>query len=356
MAHPYKSLPPYSYWSKSVSSLDLLDIDPVTFVPFKIDKNQKVATAGSCFAQHIARYLKLSGFNYYIAENCHPIASSDLAKKFNYGIYSARFGNIYTTRQLLQLFQRAFGEFEPDELAWKINDLNWVDPFRPQIQPNGFRTPLELIGDRKQHFSKIRQMFTDLDIFIFTLGLTECWSSKSDGAVFPICPGVVGGSYDSKKYQFNNFNVVEVELDFQLFLDKLRKINPKAKVILTVSPVPLVATAEERHVIVSTIYSKSVLRVAAENLVKNNEDVTYFPSFEIITGNFTRGKYYAEDLRSVTEAGVEHVMNIFLKHFTVFKSKIECEDILTNSDSSANFLVKMKELVDVNCDELNYDK
>ena len=50
--------------------------------------------------------------------------------------------------------------------------------------------------------------------------------------------------------------------------------------------------------------SKSVLRVAAEQVAKAFEGVAYFPSYEIITGNFNRGQYYGPDLRDVTEAGV----------------------------------------------------
>jgi hypothetical protein len=100
------------------------------------------------------------------------------------------------------------------------------------------------------------------------------------------------------------------------FIDELRQVNENAKVILTVSPVPLAATAEDRHVLLSTTYSKSVLRVASENIQRARENVTYFPSYEIITGNFSRGTYFADDLRSITEAGVEHVMRVFFKNFT----------------------------------------
>jgi len=39
-------------------------------------------------------------------------------------------------------------------------------------------------------------------------------------------------------------------------------------------------------------------------------------SFEIITGSYTRGAYFAGDLRSVTEAGVKHVMQVFMNSFT----------------------------------------
>ena len=45
----------------------------------------------------------------------NAIVPPDLQAPHGYGIYSARFGNIYTARQLLQLIQRAYGEFVPVE-------------------------------------------------------------------------------------------------------------------------------------------------------------------------------------------------------------------------------------------------
>src|SRR5206468_1694092 len=66
----------------------------------------------------------------------------------------------------------------------------------------------------------------------------------------------------------------------------------------------------------ATTYSKSVLRVAADEVVRANPRVSYFPAFEIITGSFNRGSYYADDLRTVTDEGIEHVMRSFFKNCT----------------------------------------
>src|SRR5205823_7433624 len=142
-------------------------------------------------------------------------------------------------------------------------------------------------------------MFEQLDVFTFTLGLTEAWCSKSDGAVFPLAPGVAGGEMDFGFYTFTNFTVDEVIADLNRFIRKLGDVNHRANVILTVSPVPLVATYEGRHVLQATTYSKAVLRVAAETIRKEHRNVDYFPSYEIITGQFNRGAYFEGDLRSV---------------------------------------------------------
>jgi hypothetical protein len=94
----------------------------------------------------------------------------------------------------------------------------------------------------------------------------------------------------------------------------VRSTNPTCRFILTVSPVPLVATYERRHVWTSTTYSKAVLRVAADEVERMFPFVTYFPSFEVITSPAAGGSYYADDLREVTPLGVKHVMRMFRAH------------------------------------------
>lgn len=316
MSHPYRSLPNRAFWSRSVGSIPGADVDPVGAFGLKIQPEDLVATAGSCFAQHIARHLDQSGFRYYVTEPGHAVLNPKVAQERQYGLYSARYGNIYTTRQLLQLVLRAYGEFTPQEDCWEAPDGRSVDPFRPSVEPGGFASEAEMRADRVQHLAAVRRMLETLDVFVFTLGLTECWRSKADGAVFPICPGVSGGEFDPDLHEFHNLTLPEVVADLQEVIRRLRAVNPGARVLLTVSPVPLAATArEEAHVLAATAYSKAVLRVAAETLTAT-PDVFYFPSYEIVTGAHARGAYFAEDLRNVTEAGVSHVMRLVLKHAT----------------------------------------
>lgn len=243
-------------------------------------------------------------------------AGPGLRRKFNCGIFSARYANIYTSDQLLQLIQRAPGTFQPLSDCWDGPDGGVVDPFRPTIQPGGFVSADEMRADRVRHLAAVRQMLTDMDVFVFTLGLTETWVDRRDGAAFPLCPGVSGGRFDPALHAFLNLGVDDVRADLRAAITLMRDINPRLQIILTVSPVPLKATASDDHALAATTYSKSVLRVAAHDIAAEFADVGYFPSYDIITGNFNRGAYYEEDLREVRGEGVEHVMRIFFEEAT----------------------------------------
>ncbi|WP_203075673.1 GSCFA domain-containing protein [Falsiroseomonas ponticola] len=311
MQSPYANLPDRAFWGRSVARPAPEAVDPTDDPPFRLTPEDRIATAGSCFAQHISRALLREGFNYIVTE-AGPEAR-------NYGVYPARFGNIYSTRQMLQLFQRAYGLFSPVDEVWRRPDGAFVDPFRPQVEPDGFRTVEALVKDRTRHLAAVRTMFETCDVFVFTLGLTETWECEQDGAVVPLAPGVAGAP-EHASYRFVNRRVAEMTEDLTAFITKLRLLRPDLRVILTVSPVPLIATYEPRHVLVSTIYSKSALRVVAEEVSQSLPDVAYFPSYEIITGHHARYGHFADDLRSVQPTGVDHVLGMFKRRFLAGKA------------------------------------
>ena len=63
--------------------------------------------------------------------------------------------------------------------------------------------------------------------------------------------------------------------------------------------------------------------LCAVNWRPSTDDVAYFPSYEIITGNHARGSYFGADLREVTETGVQHVMRLFMKHYATAEKPAE---------------------------------
>lgn len=340
MTNPYKGLPDHQFWRRGVSGVEHHRLDPIVEPRFRIARGDRVATAGSCFAQHISNRLSQTGFDYFVTEDGAELAPDERRRR-NFGVFSARYGNLYTTAQLRQLFDEAFGRRRPHDVAFQRPDGRFIDAFRPQIEPEGHTTPEGVAAARREHLDAVRRMFVDCDVFIFTLGLTEAWRSTVDQSVFPLAPGVVGGAFDPAEHAFVNFDLAAVEADLEAFLADLKSVNPGVRVLLTVSPVPLIATYEKRHVLVSTTYSKSVLRVAAEQVMRRHDWVDYFPSYEIITGSYAGGLYYEDDFREVNNLGVAHAMRCFLRNYT------EC-GVRQDADALA---VAAARTTDIVCDE-----
>lgn len=303
--HPYQNRPDRTFWNRAVTNRRPIELEELA--PTAPDlASFKIATAGSCFAQHIGRVLRQRNLDYMDCEPC-PALLRPQAERFGYSLYSCRYGNVYTTRQLIQLFDEAFGQRVPEDIIWEKDD-RFFDALRPGIEPDGFSSADEVRTMRQQHLAAVRQMFENLELFVFTLGLTEYWANRADGTAYPTAPGVIAGSYDPDAYEFVNMRVRDVIEDLETFRDRLMQVNPKAEILFTVSPVPLAATASDDHVLVATTYSKSVLRASAGEMAQTYDNVHYFPSYEIITGQPTRHRFYEDDLRSVKKHGVRVVM------------------------------------------------
>ncbi|QEI09518.1 GSCFA domain-containing protein [Pigmentiphaga aceris] len=314
MHNPYRALPARQFWTPSVAMPARGMVDPVSRSR-RILPHERIVSFGSCFAQHISQHLVARGLNYHMTESAPPGMDAALATARQYGLFSARYGNVYTPAQAEQLFDRAFGHFAPNDDPYWEKDGRWYDAFRPTVEPGGFADVATLLTDQKRHLTAVRALFEQADFFVFTLGLTEAWRNRRDGAVYPVAPGVVAGSFDSARHEFVNFSIDEVRASLFALIEKTRALNPRACFILTVSPVPLIATYEARSVLSATAYSKAVLRVAADEAERRYDEVYYFPAYEIVTSPAAGDRYWAPDLRSVRPEGVAHVMRAFDRHF-----------------------------------------
>ncbi len=350
MTCPYKQQPPAAWWKETVSGVASTALDTQQHSKFKILPEHKVATAGSCFAQRLAHALQQQQFNYFSTEPGPAFLPEKTRKKWNYGVYSARYGNVYSTAQLLQLLQRAFGEWTPEPHVLE-QDGRFYDPFRPYIQPQGFATVEALLADQQQHLQAVKQLIEEMDVFIFTLGLTEAWVNTADGSVYPVCPGCGPGEYDEHRYQFVNYRVHEVIEQLDAAIAFIQRVNPDCKVILTVSPVPLAATMTNTGVMRATSYSKSVLRIAAEEMFQKWPQVDYFSSYEVVTQTYNQSTYYQSDKRNVTDFAVDHVMTLFFRYFTQLELEKAPSEKQPEVSESGNLPLTSVANDDVICDE-----
>lgn len=332
MNNPYASLPESAFWKTAVATQNPLSLPWMYQKKFTIDQDTSLMTAGSCFAQHITKILKTYNFNILDFEPAPHILPKALHRKYGYGLYSCRYGNIYTVRQFYQLIAEAFGEFFPEDVVWE-KGKRFFDALRPNIEPSGYSTKEEVLLERKQHIHKVRKLLESADVIIFTLGLTEAWEHADSGTIFPTVPGSIAGNF-SKLYKFHNFTFPEVIDDFEKIILILNKYkNKETKFILTVSPVPLTATYSQQNVLVATTYSKSVLRSVAGFLYQR-PNFDYFPSFEILNNCWSRGVFYESNLRTITSSGVNIAMRTFMnEHMVNTVSSIEKTDNLEIEDA-----------------------
>jgi hypothetical protein len=345
--NPFSCLPKSAFWKTGVTQENPYDIEGIYRKKFNITKNTRIATVGSCFARHISPHLKSNGYDFLDVEPPPPDLPVSLHQKYGYSAYSARYGNIYNVRQLFQLAQEVAGEWTPQNYIWEKNG-KFHDALRPTVEPNGADTPEEVAELRCHHIQRVKKLFQTLDLLIFSFGSTEMWLHKESGTGYPAAPGTLVGNFDEGLYEFKNAQFEETINDFNSFQNVLKQIRggKPFKILLTVSPVPLAATASGNHVLPSTVYSQSILRSAAGQLSTNQSHIDYFPAYEIAVNPRLHSTSFNANLRSLRNKSVDIVM----KHFFA-------EHLPNKTDRLSSRVVSSVHLGlgDVQCEEALYE-
>ncbi len=345
---PYSVMPNEAFWRRSIRRGTTPDLK----VSGLIGGDDRVMSAGSCFAANILPALQRAGIE-YVRTEITPVVFRDYPEHFGYDLFSAAYGNVYTVRQFRQLLERALGRF------WPRDDREHIDGFVIDLLRPGLRFPAMSDGEfdaiTAQHLAAVVEAVQKATVLVFTLGLTEGWESVADGTVYPAVPGAVGGIFDPARFRFTNFRYTSIAGDLALSRLLIREINPSCRMILTVSPVPLVATASGEHVLTATTYSKSVLRAVAGDLASDHDDVAYFPAYEIMTGPQAPGDFFGDDARTVEPAAVDAVMEQLLGSAGLNHGEEQVVETNEADETTRVRLVISERIAEAECEEALLD-
>ena len=312
---PYSGLPAKAFWRSAVAEAGIFGLSDLWTSKWELPADARFSTFGSCFAQHISKALSSRGMNWFNAEPAPKRTPPEMARNFNYGVFSARTGNVYTAAQLRYLVGLA-----DESVAIEAADIwperadgtgRMKDSLRPAIEPRGFGDAMELLLSRAGMVRAFRRAVAETDVFVFTLGLTEGWRNSRTGQPYPMCPGTLAGRFDPELHEFDPARYPEIRADLEAAFAAMQALNPELRILLTVSPVPLTATASGDHVLKATTYSKSTLRAVAGDCAADADWIDYFPSYEIISGAPARAMFFEPNMRSVSPHGVNYVMSHF---------------------------------------------
>ena len=136
------------------------------------------------------------------------------------------------------------------------------------------------------------------DIVVFTLGTNHVYIEKATGEIVDNC----------QKRPQNLFNEQELTIDesanaLREAIHLLRKQNPNAKVIVTVSPIRYA-----KYGFHGSQLSKATLLLAADKLAREEgEAVYYFPAYEIVNDELRDYRFYKADMLHPNEQAVEYI-------------------------------------------------
>jgi hypothetical protein len=147
----------------------------------------RIATAGSCFAQHIGQALARRGAHFLDCEPPPPIfADTEEARRFGYRVLVPLWQCLYRAPDA-PARRGSTGPAPPCETVWE-REGRFYDALRPGVDPVGQASVQAVRHARRLHLAAVRTMLETLDVMVFTLGLTECWEDLADGTVYPVAP------------------------------------------------------------------------------------------------------------------------------------------------------------------------
>lgn len=164
--------------------------------------------------------------------------------------------------------------------------------------------------------AETRRIFDETDFFILTFGLSEVWYDEPTGNVF--WRTIPKDVYDPERHKFRVSTVEENRDNLRAIYHLIRKHRPDARILFTLSPIPLIATFRNNSCLTSNSVSKAVLRVAVDEVLREfaHEGVlSYWPSYEFVTDVFKLP--YKPDRRHPRIEVLNYIMTLFEKVWCV---------------------------------------
>lgn len=256
-----------------------------------LTRGMKITAFGSCFAANITRHLSNIGF--------------DLSSNRDPDIYISRIGDGLVN------ISSILGQFE-----WALENKD-----QPQDLWHGFKA--EGYGYDEDIRLRTREVFLGTEFFIITLGLSEVWYDATTGGTF--WRSVPEAVFDAKRHKFRVMSMAETKSDIAKIYALIRAHVPNAKVLFTVSPIPLAATFRDISCLTANNVSKAILRAALDEFLRDNQEAInqtlfYFPSMEIVQFGFADP--WGLDCRHPTSSVLDTVMRTFEASFCVGESSL----------------------------------
>ncbi len=262
-----------------------------------ITASSQVTAFGSCFAANISNWLAKRSYNV-------------LNKSEDAGdAYVVQCGEgMVNSFVILQQFEWAWENKVFDQDLWHGYDTEAYG-YDPEVQ------------------AQTKKMFDETDLFILTFGLSEIWYDEPTGNVF--WRTIPKASYDPDRHKFRVSTVEENKQNMRAIYDLIRKYRPDAKIIFTLSPIPLQATFRPNSCMTSSSVSKAVLRTAIDEVVREKADegvLHYWPSYELVTDAFQMP--FKHDRRHVEDDVLDYIMMLFERTWCA-DSQLTDEELLS---------------------------
>lgn len=276
---------------------------------FKLQSEDKFYAIGSCFARGLENVLRARQMN---VESAAPEFAS--LQPVNKGTTALGFTNKYNTFSILNELRWALDPEAvfPVESIARVTDTTWFDPHVTSMLE---LADLEETLKRRELMRTVTRRIINCRAVIITLGLVEVWRDLQANVYINCTPPPPLLKAQLERYEFRLTSFAENWANLEAIYALLSRYgHPDFRIVVTVSPVPLMTTFSTMDVVVANTYAKSLLRAVAQEWAAAHDNVDYFPSYEIVQSS-DRAAAWEADLRHVRGKGAQHIMELFLQNY-----------------------------------------
>ncbi|MCK9304999.1 MAG: GSCFA domain-containing protein [Bacteroidales bacterium] len=268
--------------------MDLQTIVSCSESPHKISYRDKILFTGSCFASEIGNIMKRLRFMAEVTP----------------------FGPMYNPVSVVQTIERIESgtPFNEGDLLIQEDVCKSIFVSSEYSAPS----PEEFLTQNNNMLLKLSRHYRDSAWIVVTLGTNRIYTEKRSGRVAANCHKLPSDHFLKSELTINQI--------YSLFEPVIKRSKGK-KWIFTVSPVRHWKDGAHENQL-----SKATLLLAVDMLQKKNENVYYFPAYEIMMDQLRDYRFYAGDMIHPSHQAVEYIWERFRE---VYADSSE-EDLLKN--------------------------
>ncbi|MBR3618156.1 MAG: GSCFA domain-containing protein [Bacteroidaceae bacterium] len=251
---------------------------------WKIPAGAKVLLVGSCFADEIGEKMVRGGFEATV----NP------------------FGTLYNPASIAGSLLRSISEREytPDspELIQDEMEGIWHSWMHHSVFSSRNRS--SLIEKVNVTMREVAHFLREADVLIVTFGTAIIYRLKETGMLVANCHKQPDSLFVRER--MSSYDIVD---QWQMLLQLLESVNPKLKIIFTVSPIR--HKRDGYHV---NQVSKGILLQAIDEIINSqssDHQWDYFPSYEIMMDELRDYRFYADDMIHPSAKAVEYIWQRF---------------------------------------------
>jgi hypothetical protein len=253
-----------------------------------ISYGQKIILIGSCFTEHIGNYLGEHKLD--VLQNPNGIL----------------FDTLSVCRSLTSYLENK--KYDQSNL-FELNELWHSWQHHSEFSNNNVDTVINKINKSQQ---KAHEFLKEANWLIITLGSSFAYKLNMDIPKEVALDVMVANCHKAPQQWFTKYLIpIEEQISsLDNILYRIKKINPKLKIIFTISPV--------RHIrdgVVENNRSKSRLIEVVHHLVNKFEGLYYFPAYEILIDVLRDYRFYDIDLVHPNYTATSFVLQHFIKSF-----------------------------------------